>query len=51
MTTQRRRRCSCCHELKHDTISRINPYAHEMYDDETKYPLCDECTDALRWDI
>lgn len=44
-------KCQCCDGDKVDTGLRVNPYASELWDDDTLVPLCDDCTYELAQDI
>ena len=44
-------KCERCGKDKEDTQMRPDPFANEIYDDNTKIPICDECWQVRADDI
>lgn len=45
------RKCSACHMKKEDVVLRINPYAAELNDDNTKHFICNDCVTQMAEEI
>jgi len=43
--------CIWCNQEKKDVRLRIDPYSYEISNDETLYPICDDCTYDRAMDI
>lgn len=44
-------RCVRCNQQSKDVSSRVDPYRYEIYGDETKHVLCNECNGESMRDI
>lgn len=45
------KKCEFCNKRKADVGLNVDPYAHELYDDETEYLICSECYGDRKDDI
>jgi len=43
--------CENCKEQKPDVCWQVDPYMHELHDDEELHLLCDECCYEIAMDI
>jgi hypothetical protein len=48
---KRRRRCEYCGELKHDVVTSIDPYQHDVNNITVKVAWCGDCHQVACDDI
>jgi len=46
-----KKQCQFCNQFKYNIWHIIDPFAFEIYDDQTEYDICDECYHNRKDDI